>query len=679
DLPAVGWDQDFQSVSATLALPPGWRLMHASGADSVSQTWIMRWTLLDLFLLLITSIGMGKVFGWRTGLLALATLGLVMPQGEDAPRWIWLVVLVAETLVRALPAGRLRWLATATRLGAWVVLALLAIPFAVQEVREALHPALANVANDRFAHGLVARQAKLQEEEAPAEAPAPGSSAADVLGGMAGEPIGDEGAIGLGGLTAVGKRGAGARTESKRAKVASPSAGVRAPAQNLASYDPNVMVQTGPGVPEWTWNSVAFNWNGPVEKDQRLRLWLMPPWLNTLLGFARVGLMALLVLLIIGGRRGLAEGLGLERPGAVTAALLLLLVGALAPARAVAAELPSEELLDKLRERLLEKPDCHPSCTSIGRLALDAAPERLRLRLEVGAIAPATVTLPSQAQHWLPETVLLDGKPAATLTRDDDGRLWIAVSAGTHQVVMEGPLPPRETVQIPFKTLPRAVTVTARGWKVDGLTDEGQIDGNLQLSRIAANPHATTRGERATQALESTSLPPFVQVDRTLELGLKWQVTTTVRRQTSPGTAVVLDVPLLPGESVVTSGVHLTKGHVQVNLGAGETETTWSSTLAERPEVVLQAPAGAAAASWSEAWFVNVGPIWHVTFAGIPSVDPPGSGGMRIPSWRPWPGEKVTIAIAKPTGTSGQTTTIDRAVLTVTPGLRSTQAGLTLS
>ena len=391
--------------------------------------------------------------------------------------------------------------------------------------------------------------------------------------------------------------------------------------------------------------------------------------------------MALLVLLLVGGRRGLVDGLRLDTPGAVTAALLLLLLGALAPTRAVAAELPEEALLDKLRERLLEKPDCHPRCTSIGRLALEATPERLRLRLEVGAIAPSTVTLPSQAQHWSPDTVLLDGKPATTLTRDDDGNLWIAVSAGTHQVVMEGPLPPRETVQIPFKTLPRAVTVTARGWKVEGLTEDGQIDGNLQLSRITAKPRATTRGERATQALESTSLPPFVLVERTLELGLKWQVTTTVSRQTAPGAAVVLDVPLLPGESVVTSGVHVTKGRVQVNLGAGETQTTWSSTLAERPALTLEAPAAgsAAASSWTEAWFVNAGPIWHVSFTGIPSVNEAGNKSTRIPAWRPWPGEKITIAISKPAGTAGQTMTIDRAALVVSPGIRSTQVALGLS
>jgi len=672
DIPAVGWAQDFQSVSANLALPPGWRLVHASGADSVSDTWIMHWTLLDLFLLLITGIGIGKVFGWRTGLLALATLGLLFPQ-DEAPKWIWLAVLVAETLVRALPAGRLRWLAGATRLGTWVLLALFAVPFAVQEIRVALHPALGTdvQTHDRFTQ-LVARQANKEEQQERQEAPpadVPIAAAAsearnrgadlnDVLGGLSLSGVGS--LSGKGGSAYAGKRSA-------------------APAvQNLAAYDPNVIVQTGHGVPSWTWNGVAFTWNGPVERDQRLRLWLLPPWLNLLLGFTRVGLMAALVLLIVGGRRGLSGALHFAGP-VVAAALALF--ATLTPAHAVAAELPNDELLGKLRERLLEKPTCHPNCTSIGRLALEAAPDRLRLRLEVGALAPSAIPLPSQAQHWVPDAVLLDGKPAPTLTRDDDGQLWIQLAAGAHQVVMEGPLPPRETVQIPFKLLPHAVTISAHGWKIDGLTEDGLIDGNLQLSRIVAKPRAATRGERTTQALEAASLPPFVTVERTLELGLKWQVQTRVTRQTSPTAAVVLDVPLLPGESVVSSGVRVVKGRVQVNLGAGETETTWSSTLTERPELVLTAPApgSASAASWTEAWFVNAGPIWHVSFAGIPPVDTPAVKGERIPGWRPWPGETVKIAVSRPGGTAGQSMTIDHATVTITPGIRSTQTSLSLS
>jgi len=52
-LPAVGWDHDFQSVSGVLNLPAGWRLFTVTGVDVMPGTWFQRWTLLDLFLILM--------------------------------------------------------------------------------------------------------------------------------------------------------------------------------------------------------------------------------------------------------------------------------------------------------------------------------------------------------------------------------------------------------------------------------------------------------------------------------------------------------------------------------------------------------------------------------------------------------------------------------------------------
>ena len=397
-IPAVGWDQDFQSLTATVALPPGWMLAHASGADTVATTWLQRWTLMDLFLLLITGLGMAKVFGWRTGALALLTLGLVLPQ-PDAPQWIWLIALLGEALVRALPAGRLRSVAIGARLGAWVVLLIAVLPFAVNEVRVALHPALGPQGGGS-GYDIDYRDGQA-EPPATVEDHSSAAKGAGILGQQGKGDIADtleqaeglagQGGLGLSGIGAIGsgKIGVGSQ-RGARISAAAPAA-----TQNLTAYDPNVMVQTGPGVPRWTWGAVYLGWNGPVEKTQRLRLWLVPPAANLVLGLARVALMALLMLALFGGRKGIAAGIRLGRSGgppraAATAAALVLAVAlSAAPAPARAAEFPGEELLGKLRERLLKKPDCHPDCAAFGRLALDAAPDRLRLRLIVLSTDPA--------------------------------------------------------------------------------------------------------------------------------------------------------------------------------------------------------------------------------------------------------------------------------------------------
>ncbi len=140
-VPAVGWAHDFQSVTTTLAMPPGWRLLHASGADKVDTTWIKRWTLLDLFLVLVLVIATLRLFGRWPAVAALVTL-VIVAQEPEAPAWIWLVVLVGEALVRALPAGQLRRVAKLFRLVAAVALVIVALPFCVRQARMALHPAL---------------------------------------------------------------------------------------------------------------------------------------------------------------------------------------------------------------------------------------------------------------------------------------------------------------------------------------------------------------------------------------------------------------------------------------------------------------------------------------------------------------------------------------------------------
>jgi len=77
---------------------------------------------------------------------------------------------------------------------------------------------------------------------------------------------------------------------------------------NLRVHDPTAVVQTGPGLPEWSWTTVALRWHGPVERGQRLRLFLIPPALNFVLAFLRVALLALLSLCLLGVPRSFRPG-----------------------------------------------------------------------------------------------------------------------------------------------------------------------------------------------------------------------------------------------------------------------------------------------------------------------------------------------------------------------------------
>ena len=71
----------------TMHLPPGWRLAHASGVPVVQTTWINSWTLFELFLVVIITVAMGRLWG-RVGGAALLAMVLTF-QEDGAPRGLW--------------------------------------------------------------------------------------------------------------------------------------------------------------------------------------------------------------------------------------------------------------------------------------------------------------------------------------------------------------------------------------------------------------------------------------------------------------------------------------------------------------------------------------------------------------------------------------------------------------
>jgi len=162
-------------------------------------------------------------------------------------------------------------------------------------------------------------------------------------------------------------------------------------------------------------------------------------------------------------------------------------------------------------------------------------------------------------------------------------------------------------------------------------------------------------------------------------LGLNWEVATRVRRATPPGSAVVVAVPLLPGESVTTPGIRVADGKVLVNMEPASSAVAWSSVLERRPEIRLEATAGEGGVAWSETWILDASPIWHCDLAGIPVIHHQDGVGFWKPQWQPWPGESVTIRVMRPEAIPGQLVTIDEAKLELTPGERFNKADLALT
>ncbi|SPD75643.1 conserved membrane hypothetical protein [uncultured Desulfobacterium sp.] len=636
---AVGWDHDFESVTGSLNLPPGWRLLTASGVDVMPGTWFARWTLLDLFLVLIISLSIYKLWDWRFGLLALAAVGLTYHEPES-PRIVWLHLLAATALLRFLPEGWIKRLAAIWRIGSLVTLVVFAIPFMVNQVRWGIYPQL-----EPHWSGPVT----------------PAEYKQDAVGVLSSSPIQEE--------ATVPRKGKGMakimeRDSSQGLQWEKGESYYRQQTQMVR--DPNALIQTGPGLPSWRWRSYEMKWNGPVEASQEVRLWLLSPAVNLILALARFILLAGLVIKLMDIR-----GWKLPEPvPAVTAAILcVLFIPSLAAGEIKDSSYPPDGILQQLKERLLEKPDCLPFCASSPNMEITLDSGGLRILFDVHASIETAVPLPGSLKLWRPEEVFMDSKPAAGLLREKDGSMWALISEGIHTITLFSEMPVGNTIEIPLPLKPGRVTVMAAGFDVQGTGPDGKVEDVIKLTRLI-------KTEEQDQAWPERMIPAFLKVERILSLGLTWQTSTTVTRVTQKGTPAVVQVPLLAGESVTTAGIGVEDGNVQVNMGPDVTQVSWSSTIKTQDVIELKAPEQA---PWTETWILDASPIWHCEFEGIPVVHHQDSLGQWRPRWQPWPGESVKIRITRPKSIPGQSVTIDKAGLVLTPGERSSRANLSLS
>ncbi|MDR3557465.1 MAG: hypothetical protein P4L55_22135 [Syntrophobacteraceae bacterium] len=639
-LPAVGWDHDFQSVSTVLCLPPGWRLLTATGVDLMPGSWFQRWTLLDLFVALIISLAVSKLWDYRWGLLALAAVALTYHE-PGAPRLVWLPLLAATALLRLLPQGRAKKLVGAFRLLNVVILIVVSIPFMVRQIRCGIYPQLEIP--------MAADNSVANYEPTPYQA-------ADTLQQYPSAP---------GAGFSHGRSISATRAKARKSR----SSTLKEKAALL--QNPDALIQTGPGLPTWRWQSVAMEWSGPVARNQQIRLWLLSPAMNLALAFIRVLLVAFLIFRMIDPNSWKKAGKWSIAVVVLLIPLHLLLLPQAAKADANSSGFPPSQLLEQLRNRLLKAPDCLPSCADSPYMEIAVNDQSLRLLLQINAAADIAVPLPGKAGSWTPEKVLLDDRPAEGLLRDKEGILWILVSPGVHMVQLEGKPPGADSIQLPLPLTPHKAKLVSAGWDVQGIHPDGRVESAVQLTR-------QKRDNSPIRNMGENRLPPFLHIQRELALGLDWRVTTTISRVTKPGVVIVAKVPLIVGESVTTPGIQVSDGKVLLNMGPAMNFAKWDSTLAQDPLIKLNASSGDGAVGWSESWVLDASPIWHCELKGIPIIHDQDEAGYWRPEWRPWPGENIQIAVTRPEAVPGQLITIDDAALELVPGERLDKVNLNL-
>lgn len=644
-LPATGWDHDFQEVKGVLFLPPGWKLLHSSGVDNISRTWLKRWTLLDIFIVLIFTIAVARLFSIPLAIISLFTMVCIYHE-PGAPRYVWLALLLAITLLKYLPTGKFKNFIKVYYGLTILCLIIITIPYTVESLRIGIFPQLARPWVSMSEH--VARQQVTR-------GPAPDT--------IMTEQSQEEVSLGSADIAKTKFR---RKTESLAAPMLRKSTSPYYTKQ-VMQFDPKTITQTGPGLPKWyAFETVHFNWSGPVTRDQTINLTLIGPKTNLALAFIRLTLIIFLGLGMLGigySRKG-GFSFGCKQFFAILPLTLLLY----SPHPAQCDEIPSPQLLEQLQQRLLEQDKCFPNCAAIHDISLNIDRDKLILKGHIDAQIDTAVPLPSHVKHWMPRRVLIDGETSEALLRRDDN-LWIMVPKGKHLVQLSGPIRNQNTLQLPFPLKPYKLSAEAEGWVVEGIHPDGSFDSQLQFKRLIAEEN------KQNEILETGILPPFIKIERTLFLGLEWQIQTKIERLSPPGSAVVLDIPLIQGESVTTPGIRVKDGKAKINLRSDQSQLLWESFLDPVDTLTLE---HSASNLWTEIWRVDVSPIFHMDYQGIPVILHK-TGNHWYPTWHPWPGEKVVLNFSRPQGIEGQTLTIEDSHLLLQPGRRSTGATLRLS
>ena len=635
EMGAIGWSHDVAQLSAQLHLPPGWMLLHASGVDLVQNSWLSKWDLWDLFLCLIIAVSIGQLLGLRWGLIAAAVLAITYHE-QNAPLFIWLNIVGALALLRVLPAGRLQQLLRNYHFLSLLLLVLMVLVFAVEQIREGLYPQLERdvaINTARYSYSSVPQAAVEMDMVMP---------------------------------------------EKMRSRKSATLNAVVAPHQAeekvFEQFDRNARIQTGPGEPTWYWHNVSLHWSGPVAQGQDVQFYYLSPMLTRLLKFLQVILIAVLTI----GLMQFTLRLGVQLPSLSTAKtsswlLPLVFLFNLLPSNVplAQADYPPETLLIELERRLLEPPLCTPDCVNINQVKIQLAQDRLILRLQVDSLAHSALPLPAQRQQWLPRLVVLDGKQVPSLFQDSAGQLFTALEQGRHELILEGPVY-ADTLLLPFKAPAHNVDVEATGWQVRGLIDGAIQGGSLQLDRIVKTP----KDNQAEDQLLPRPIDPFVLVERTLHLGVDWEVRTKVTRIAPSRSSINLQIPLWPNEAVVSGGIKTVGGKAIIAMAPNQREVSWQSSLQQTSPIKVKASENQ---SWVEHWRIAASPIWHVNTTGLVGIQQSMDSGNQMPEWRPWPGEELSIEISRPLALEGPVQTVESAKLSYVPGKRASISTLEIA
>jgi len=626
-LPANGWDEKFERVSTTLHLPPAWRLFGAFGSDNKTRAWLDKWNLMDIFLVLLLSIAIYQLYGWRWSLPATLFL-ILLWQESKAPTTVWLFLLIFVALLRVLKAGRLRNFIHVVAMFIVAIVVLQVLSFSVYQIRTALYPQLEKDPYIQSTHSSSFGYSSLDAVEEAKE-----KSYSRKM------------------LPSKGYRDKYSRDEVNA--LASVPQSQTVIMQNR--IDPNALIQTGIAKPKWQWHTYYFSWQSGVASDARLKLWLISPLQNKIIKILTI--LGMLFLLYMFLREWANATLPKIRANFITKASMLiipLLIG-FSSTPLQAGEIPSPQMLSELKTKLTQPPACLPNCASIDAIHVKVADEALAIEMQVSTGANTAVPLLGNRASWLPTYIRVDESADLNLQLDSSGGLWVKLTEGTHTIQLAGTIENKNQIML-------ASPLPLHNLKLLAHNPSWQLNSDkrsyIELNRLKANDNKQE---------ELSKIEPLIEIKRTFYFGQRWYIDTQVRLLNRIERPYRMVYNLLPHESILDKEIEQNKGQVVVHLDSKKSHISWRSTLPITTSLQLQASDQKA---FIEHWNMDIAPIWAISYKGIEPIKHLKENGILMPSFSPWHSETLNLTFQKAKAVKGESLTIESSEAKITQSSR---------
>ena len=626
-LPVNGWSEEFDSVSMYLNLPPGWRVFASFGSDSQSaKSWIKEWNLMDIFLVLLLSIAIYQLFGLKWAIPATFSL-LILWHEKGAPTMIWLWILALVALIGVLGEGKMKKVLEGILAVSTMFVVLNVLQFSVYTIRTTLYPQLENVP-------YVSTYMSEKENAGSRVSKEMYEYEVDNMSSMSK------------GSTNYARDKNIMMQEKKQILL-----------QN--KIDPNAIVQTGEGTPTWSWSHYSFFWQSTVGVDDTLEIWFITPFMTKVLNLLSViGMFFLLWMFLQASVGRSIKGLKEKflNPQSLKAIFFVPLLLAWTPQNMEASEIPSPELLQQLKEKLLEKPACLPHCASIEQMEIFVKDDTLFVNMNISAGLDVAVPILGNRNSWLPQSVSVNESNKSYLQLDEQGDLWVMLRKGLHKVSMRGSIEGLNQIMLMSK-------LPIHNLKLEK-SEEWKINSNHKSYIELINLDKKLLSAREKR---KSSLKAMVEVKRTFYFGLRWYVETEVRLLNKIDKPYTLAYDLLENESVLNKEIEVKGQQAFLHLRNNHKTYFWRSSLPITSELLLKA---SSKNSVTETWKMDISSMWNMGYEGLESEKQVAHNNQLLPTFRPWKDEVLTLKLESIKAVKGKSLTIESSHLNIVQSQR---------